>query len=794
MSEPQRLAHHEVRLTVDAQSLGFQTTQDLPDLVAVLGQTRALSALDFAFGVRDSRFHLFVAGPPGTGRSSIAPARAREFAAQRPTPNDWCYVHNFDEPDEPRALPLPPGQGRAFVREMRTLIENLEKNIPNALSSRDYRSHYQTVLEQAHDERRVFLEVLEAKARLIGIGVEDNEQSVHLVPLLEDGKPMSPEQYGDLPEEERRTIEERERTLRDDILEYLDHAKTIQDAAEEKLDKLDRKTISRVLSPAMSRLRKRLNPTPEVEAYLRMVSDSILDSPSWFMPPEQETPFERPRSATEADRYVVNLLLDHSAGDGGPVVEEWHPTHANLIGRIERRMSFGAMETSHTLIRAGALLRASGGVLILSARDLITFPFTYTALKRALRDGVCTIEDPDDGSSTSSSISLRPQPIPFETRVVLIGSLEDYVALKTLDEEFGKLFKVRADFGDVMPRTAESMLQYAQFVATRARSGNLLPFSADGVAAIIEESVREAGRRDELSLRFAELTDYLIEVDHWARLAGKSLITRAEVLDADLRRRERDGMFGEQILQQFQRGTIFVETTGSRIGQVNGLAVLGVGTFDHGLPCRITAKTFAGSQGVVNIERETELSGQIHSKAVLILSGYLGAMYAQDRALALSASITFEQNYSLIEGDSASVAEATALLSSLSDLPLRQDIAVTGSLSQHGEVQPIGGVNEKVEGWFEVCQLGGLTGTQGAIVPASNVPEMQLRPHVAKAIAEGRFHVWAAKSLDEVLHLLTGLTPGKRRRDGTFPERSVHGRVANRVRLMAEKEKGSETP
>ena len=789
---PAPLAPSFVRTRIDPAAWGIVGSDQLPDHDAPVGQDRALEALQFGLSARGSHSHIFVAGPKGTGRSTIVLDQAKRALHGRPVPDDWIIVHNFDDPDHPRCLSLPAGQGRLLVKEFRRLVDDLYDAIPGALASRDYRSRYQTIVEGAQDERRTYLEVLEVKARAISIGVEDGEQSLQLVPLQEDGKPLSPDQYQELSEPERKDIEDRERSLKDDILIYVDHARTIQDRADRALEKLDHRTLSRVLNPALARIRRKVKLSPDVAAFLKEFADVIIDDPGAFLPPENESPFDRARGPNDRDRFDINLLVDNGDLQAPPVIAEWHPTFANVVGRAERRLSFGALETSHMLLRAGALLRANGGILVMSAQDLLSLPFVYAALKRVLRDGSCTIEDPDDGVASNSTVTVRPDPIPVDVQVVLIGSFEDWSMLTSLDENFAKLFRIRADFGDTMPLRPDTLATLLRYVAQRARSRSMLPITADGMAAIVEEAIRLAGRHDELTLQLADLTDFLAEADIWGRQRLRDRLDRADIEFADQQRRRRDGLFHEQLLQQYQRGTILLDTRGARIGQVNGLAVISTGQFDYGLPVRITAKTFAGSEGVVNIERETELSGQIHSKAVLILSGFLGATYAQKKPLSLSASITFEQNYNLIEGDSASVAEAVALLSSLADLPVRQDLAVTGSMSQHGEVQPVGGINEKIEGFYFVCQARGLTGTQGVLIPAANVSELQLQPHVAYAVEQGLFHVFSVEHVTQALELLTGTPIGVMGRNGKWTAGSIHSRVAARIRQYADRDERDE--
>jgi lon-related putative ATP-dependent protease len=782
-----------VRQTITPAEHGLRPTDELSSHQQPVGQQRALEALQFGLSAGPAHSHIFVAGPPGTGRSSIVMDQARRAMDGREKPDDWIIVNDFENPDIPLTFRLPAGQGALFQREIRALIETLHRTVPGALNSRDYRSRYQTILENAQDARRVHLDKLEAKAREIGIGVEDTDQALQLVPLLEDGKPMSPEQYSELTETDRKEIEERERSLRDDILVYVDKARVIQDKADNELDRLDRRTLTRAINPSLTKIRRKMRLTDAIKQFLKDLAEAIIEDPSYFLPQEIDNPLmppPAPRTSGDRERFDVNLLVDNAALEEPPVIAEWHPTYANVIGRVERRMSFGAMETNHMLLRAGALIRASGGVLIMSANDLLSMPFVYQALKRALRDGQVSIEDPDEGSGIGgpSTITVRPAPIPIRVQVILIGSLEDWSVLTSLDEDFAKLFRIRADFGDTMPLDQSNIDSLCAYICDRVAAKSMLPVTADGIASLLEEAIRLAGRRDELTLQLAGLTDFLAEADIWARRRNRTRIDREDIDYADAQRRRRDGMFQEQILLQYQRGTILLDTSGERVGQVNGLAVISSGQFDYGLPVRITAKTFAGSEGVVNIERETELSGQIHSKAVLILSGYLGATYAQKRALSLSASITFEQNYNLIEGDSASVAEAVVLLSSLSGLPVRQDVAITGSMNQHGEVQPVGGINEKIEGFFHVCQARGLTGTQGVLIPSANIDELHVQPDVARAVAAGKFHIYAVSLLDHAVELLTGVPMGGTNKNGSFTAGSVHSRVAARIRQFADRD------
>lgn len=783
-----RLAPHQLRLQWDPSRFDFQSTAELTPLDGLLAQGRAVEALRFALTVDHPQFNCFVAGPTGTGKSTLVPRMARAAAADLPRPPDLVYVYHFEKPDRPRALLLPAGRGRIFVQAMKRLVETLQRDIPTALSTRDFRSRQQALYEGAVDQRRVHLELLEERARAIGIAVEDSAEALQLVPLREDGVRMTPEEFEALEESDRKAIEERERTLRDDILEYLDHAQRIQRATDEQLSEHDRKTVLRVVQPAMERVRRKVGAHDGVKAWLAAMQEDVLDNLDRFVPDEDGSPMDRMlQPETAPERYEVHLVVDNHETVGAPVLVERNPTYSNLIGKVERRMRLGVLETNHTLLRAGSLVRASGGFLIVNARDLVLSPYAWPALKRALREERVVLEDPDDLLTGPNSAGLEPEPIQIQTRVLLVGTLDDYLLLREADEDFDRLFRIRADFEDTTDLDDETALGLARYAAARTRDRGLLPLSADGTAALVEFASRCAGRRDQLTLQLATVGDLLVEADHYARLQQQTILDRQSIEDAAHRRADRNGMLRDRMQREFSRGTLLVNVTGTRVGQINGLAVLGFGDGDFGFPSRITARSFAGSGDVLNIERETDLGGQIHSKATLILQGWLSAVHASEQSLCVDASITFEQNYHFIEGDSATAAEAVALLSSIGQVAVRQDLAITGSMSQYGEIQPIGGVNEKVEGFFDVCARGGLTGSQGVIIPRRNAEELHLLPRVVAAIEAGTFHVYAVDHIDEALSLLLGMPAGRQKRDGTWPARSVHGRVALRLRELAER-------
>ena len=780
---------------VDQDALTFLSTDELEPLDGPYGQDKALTAIDFALTLDAEDYHLYVAGPPGTGKSSLLPRLAARAAAQLPTPPDICYVHRFDAPDAPQALVLPPGVGQRLAKDMKKLVESLTKAIPEALQHRDYRARRQQLLHAALDKRREHLRALEEAARAEQVAVDDDGQLPQLVPLNEEGVAMRLEEIERLDEPKRRAFEEAERRLRDAMTDFFEAQTLLQEDLDDAIEALERKRVRRVVDPRIQRLRKGYADQPLVLDWLAKVQADVLDQWSTFLPqaPSAEQLLEgRKPSPAPLHRYEVNVLVDNSETQGGPVIVEWHPTFGNLIGRIERRFAYGTMETNHTLVRAGALLRANGGFLVLEARELLTAPLAWHALKRCLRARQVQIEDPDELGVALSVMTLQPDPIPLRLKVLLLGGLQEYLLLQELDEGFPRHFKIRADFDTSAPWSSESAQLLLRAVATCCRDRALRPLDRSGAAALLEQASRLAGRQDEVTLVVRHVEDLLVEANHEAALRKQALIDRACLETALEKRRERSNLYGQRLLLDFRRGTLLVAVQGARVGQINGLALLDLGDCAFAMPARITARTFVGTTGVVNIERESELSGEIHAKAVLILTGLLGGLYAQEKPLSMTASLTFEQSYGRIDGDSASVAEALAILSSLAELPLRQDLAVTGSLSQHGEVQPVGGINEKIEGFFDVCAQSGLTGSQGVAIPAANIAELHVAPRVRDAIRDGRFHLFAMESLDEAITLFFGHPAGERRRDGTYPPRSVHGRVHQRLLAMAESNKDSE--
>jgi len=781
------LAPAELRWRCDPDALGFETTADVTPLGAMVGQDRGVGAIAFALDVADGGYNLFVAGPSGTGRSTTVRAQVERVAAGRCAPSDRCYVHNFVDPDRPIAIELPAGTGPGLARDLGRFVDRARQEIPRVFEGEEYRRRRQEVIDGLAERRDALLKEVAEFAAGLRFGIEVTPMGIASGPL-EDGKPLSREAFEALADERKADIAARADRVKEKVDATLPNIRTAEREAHAALHAIDREVALFAVGHLLDELRSSYAALRAVLAHLDAVQEDLIDHLDDYRTSEPGPLPNALFGATPSwERYGANILVTHDPSAGAPVVLEPIPTHANLLGRIDYRSSFGAIRTDFSLLKAGALHRANGGFLIVQARDLLVSPFSYEALKRALRDRELRIESPAEQLSLYPTAGLKPAPIPLDVKVILIGDAQTYALLHRLDEDFTKLFKVKSEFGPAMDLEAASIRSYAGFVSKSARARGLLPFGKDAVGAIVEAGARAAEHQGRLSTRFDEIEEIVVEADHWARAAASGLVRAEHVGRAIDERERRASLVEDEIQRLIDEGTLAIDTRAKIVGQVNGLAVLDFGDHAFARPSRITARTGMGGEGVVDIEREAKLSGPTHSKGVLILSGYLIGQYARERPLVLSARLTFEQTYGGVEGDSASAAELFAILSSLTDLAIDQGIAVTGSLDQLGLVQAIGAVTEKIEGHYKVCLSQGLTGTQGVIIPRANVRHLMLRREVVDAVAAGRFHVWAIGTVDEGIALLTGVPAGTRGPDGTFPQETVHGRVEARLASFAKR-------
>ena len=781
------LAPEALRSSVALSGLDFSTTADLERLSDLIGQQRAVDAVRFGIGMRRDGYNLFVLGPAGMGKHTLVRRFLEREAAPASTPSDWCYIYNFEQPDRPRALELPSGRGARLRADMEAFAGELAGAIDATFESDEYRTRLEEINEEFGEREGKALRELGEEAGKENIALLRTPAGFALAPMA-NGEVINPDEYDKLPQPERDRVGAKIDALRERLHKIIHQVPQWGRERRERLKQLNREFITYAVGQAIHELRERHGDLPQVLEYLEAVRADVIDSADEFrrhaegQAEAQAGPVER---QPPVKRYHVNLAVDNGATRGAPIVFENHPTFQNLIGRVEHFAQFGALLTDFSLIKAGALHRANGGYLMLDALELLAQPFAWEALKRAISAHALEIGSPGEAWSLISTVSLKPQSIPLDVKVVLFGDRPLYYLLYRLDPDFRELFKVAADFEDSMVRDDANEALYARLIATIAAEEKLLPFDRGGVVRAVEHGVRLAGDAGRLSTHMQSLTDLLREADYWARQEARADVGERHVeqaLEAQVRRAERvRGEMREEIL----RGTLLIETAGARAGQINGLSVFQLGNFAFGMPTRITATARLGDGQVIDIQREVKLGGAIHSKGVLILSSFLAARYASDQPLSLSASLTFEQTYGEVEGDSASLAELCALLSSLAAAPIEQRFAVTGSVSQHGEVQAIGGVNEKIEGFFDLCRARGLDGSHGVLIPAANVKHLMLRRDVVQAAREGRFHVYAVDTVDAAIELLTGVAAGTREPDGAFPAGSINDRVAARLHAFA---------
>lgn len=792
------LSAEECRWHCDPSQFGFETTAELPAEIGPIGQERATRALEFAATMDSSGYNVFVLGQPGAGRHSLALAALREHAAQMPVPSDWCYVHNFEEPRAPRALELPPGRAVELRKDMEELIADVDREVTRAFESDEYSERREEVVREFRDQRNAELQALEREVQAAGLAIGRSPAGLIIAPADDKGEVLSPQEYQALPPEERQEVDRKRQEMQERLEDVMRRGLRIEREARQRVAELDREVAQFAVGALFEEIRGNYQGLDQVLDYLEQVREDILDNVGLFR--AEHGPEESPEGHARTPlgmggpagpqspygRYAVNVLIGHADQQGAPVIYESKPSIENLTGDIEHVSLMGALVTDFTLIKEGSLHRANGGYLVVDALTVLTRPFAWEALKRALREAQIRPESVRDQLRLISTVTLEPEPIPLNVKVVLIGTPMMYYLLHAHDEEFSKLFKVKADFALIMDRSDEAAQQYARFVAARCHQEDLPHFAPDAVARVAEEGARLAGDQGKLTTLFSDIADLVRESAYWARREGAQVVGAGHVRRAVEESVYRSNRIEERLLELFQQGTLMVDVDGAQVGQVNGVAVLPMGDYAFGKPTRITARSFLGRPGVVNIEREVEMAGPIHNKATLILGGYLGGKFAQDQPFGASATVAFEQVYEEVEGDSAAAAELYALLSSLGRVPLRQDLAVTGSINQHGRVQPIGGVNEKIEGFFRTCKLLGLTGSQGAVIPAANVRHLMLRQEVLEAIEAGQFHVYAAETVDEAVELLTGMPLGERDPQTGFPEGTVGAAVQARLREMAE--------
>jgi lon-related putative ATP-dependent protease len=782
------LAVEELSNACDPAAFAFDTTKELKPLDGIIGQGRAASAMEFGLAIKRVGYNIYVAGMTGTGRSSYTRSIINKIAKSEKTPEDWCYVYNFKTPDNPIALNLPTGMGNKLRRDMERLIKDLRIKVPKAFEGEEYEKQKNDIVQGYQEESSCLLESFNSYAKQKGFAIKTSEKGLLTVPLKDD-KVIEEADYLDLEPEERKRIEEGSFVVQTKLLDVMKHVKEVEKTAKDKLESLEARIALVTVEQPITDLKEKYSQFKHVVEYLQSVQKDIILSIEDFRElnkiAEENAPLSGKMLIKDfTKKYEVNIIVDNRDTVGAPVVFEANPKYHNLIGKIEYESNMGVVTTDFSKIKPGSLHAANGGYIIINMADLMRNPESWEGIKRAIKTNSIAIENIYSIAGVVSG-GMKPQPIPLNIKIVLIGNGELYHMLYNYDEDFRKLFKIKADFDIDMSSIHDNIIKYAQFISSHCEKKSLLHFDRTGVATVVEYSRRLADHKHKLSTRFNDIVEILIEADAWARIDAEEIVTSYYVKKAIKEKYYRSNRIEEKLQELIDTGVILISTEDKVVGQVNGLSVMDSGDISFGKPSRITAVTYAGEKGIINIEREVEMSGSIHDKGVLILSGYLGEKFAQEFPMSLSASVCFEQLYDGVEGDSASSTELYALLSSLAEVPVKQYIAVTGSVNQRGEIQPIGGVNQKIEGFFQTCKARGLTGNEGVMIPHQNVVNLMLSDEVVEAVKQGNFHIYAIKDVAEGIELLTDMPAGHKNENGEYSEETIFYKVQRKLEKYA---------
>jgi lon-related putative ATP-dependent protease len=780
----------KLRFTCDESLFEFETTAEVPPLEVMVGQKRAVKAVEFGLYAKNHGYNIFISGLVGTGKLTYAKAAVGRMAAKEAIPDDWCYVNNFKNSSQPIALTLPAGKGHIFCEDMEQLMEEIKSEIAKIFSSEDYEHARNNTIKTFQEKRALIIDTFNESASEYGIMPQWSSTGFVGVPIVGE-KALTPEEFQALGKEEREKIESNLMAVHEKAMDVVRRMQEQERELREAIRKLDAKVGLFAAGSLIEEVKERYQDHKAVIEYLSAVKDDVVKNINDFKPSneDEQNPLaflkKNPQESLK-DKYKVNLLVDNRDLKGAPVIVESNPTYYNLVGRVEYETRMGMVSTDFSMIKAGALHKANGGYLILNARDVLTSIGSWEALKRVLRTKKLFVENLSEQYGMVAMASLKPQPIPLNVKVILVGNPYLYYLMYSHDEDFRKLFKIHGDFDTQMENNIDNVHKMAGFISSTIRNKNLKDFDRSAVVKMVEHSCRLAGTQKKLTTRFSEIVKILCEANIWATMDNSAVVSARHIEQAIEEKKYRLNKYEERLQEMFADGKLMIDTEGSTVGQVNGLAVLSVGEYMFGKPSRITANTYMGKSGIVNIERETKMSGTSHTKGILILSGYIGQTYAQKIPMALTASLTFEQQYDGVDGDSASSTELYALLSSLSGVGIKQSIAVTGSVNQKGEVQPIGGVTEKIEGFFSVCKIKGLNGEQGVMIPHQNVDELTLNDEVVDAVRDGKFHIYPVKTIDEGIEILTGVPAGKAQSDGTFPAGTIHYLVGKKLKEYTE--------
>ena len=784
-----KLKVSQLRKTIDPKNFPFKSTEEIKPLDEIIGQQRAIKAIELALEMDHSGYNVFVTGMSGTGRTTIVRNILRGIAKHKAIPDDWMYVYNFQDKDTPHAIKLPAGQGKLFRKEMEDLINTLKKEIPATFDSEQYEKQNASILKRNNEHKRQIMNQLDAESKALNIQIQSSPAGFQTI-VLKNGEPMNPEDFDKLSDEEKKTIEQNLAKVQEKINNVVREIVRLDREAQSSIRELNEKIGSFIVNRYIEEIKSDYQENKEILKHLDDVSKDIITNINEFLMQtrkETEKDGDDGRITDHFKKYEVNVIVDNSHTKGAPVIYEPNPTYNHLFGRIDKQIFMGSQVTDFTMIKGGSLHRANGGYLMTEAYHVLTNPYVYDSLKRVIKTREIRIEDIYELYGFLSSAGIRPQPIPLNLKVILIGWNQVYYMLQAYDQDFDKIFKIRADFDYETHSNDNSVMQYARFVKKVCDEEKLLPFDRSALQEIIVHGHRLVDDQKKISLRFGSLVGIIREATHFTRKNNKSIVTAESVQTAIQESENRNSMIQEKIQEMYDRDIYKLDVAGEEVGQINGLSISAVGEFTFGRASRITAKTYIGNENVVNIERKARLSGKFHDKGLLILSGFFNWKFGEYIPISFSASLTFEQSYSMIDGDSASSTELYALISSLAGVPIRQGIAVTGSVNQNGEVQAIGGVNEKIEGFFNVCKTKGLDGKQGVMIPSSNIEHLMLKHEVIEAVKNDKFNIWAVDNIEDGLKILTDKNAGKRSPSGKFPKNSLYAKVEEKLITFAKR-------
>lgn len=789
MKNKNELNYKNLKISCDPSIFKFKTTEELDNIETGIGQERGIKALEFGLNVDINGYNLYLEGPAGVGKTMYTKHYLDKISKKQKTPCDWCYIYNFENPNEPIALPLHAGQGKEFKEQMDAFIKDIKNDLKNTFNNEDFEKE-KALISQTYEEKREALMVkLNKKSEKYGFQVKSAQNGIYMMPII-NGKAIEQEEFEKLDDETKQNFEDNSSIVQEQILQVISEIKNIEQESQKKLSEWQSNVALLTINAHINYIRSKFKRNKKISTFLENIKKDILKNIDYFLvEPQIETqqmPGPRPEPPKPWENYRVNLFIDNSTQEGAPVIMDSNYSCHNIFGKLEYENYYGSLKTDYTMLKPGLLHKANGGYIIFQAHDLIENSVCYEGLKKALRQKQLLIENTADPRSPMVMVSLKPEPIPLDLKVIIVGDEQIYQTLLAVDYDFRKLFKIKVEFEDSSDNTEENMNKLARFIHGFCEQEQLPHLDPSAVAKIMEYSSRLADNQDKLSTRFNDLAQIIGEAATWAKMK-KSKIVTAEFVDMALSERANrikkyDSMYTEMI----KENTLLIDTTGAKVGQINGLTIMNIGDYMFGKPVKITATTYTGKNGVINIEREVDLSGSTHSKGVYILSGYLGEKFAQDIPLSLTASICFEQLYNGVDGDSASSTELYAILSSLSGVPINQSFAVTGSVNQKGEIQPIGGVNEKIEGFFQICKMRGLDGTHSVMIPIQNQKNLNLSNEVVDAVKNGLFHIYAISTIDEGIELLTGVPAGKKDSSGNFPAGTINYLAYEKLKKYAD--------